>query len=469
MVEGPGCKLKGEKIKTKFNGAVVHSVTGTAIEKTSKKDKPIPFNKNFYALVGRMLEDVRSLGKELFMFFGDICLRVHFLMAGSHWVNGKKGDSDPSKPAEKPILEILLNNDKLSFHKSAVEIRKSSLCFERYENLKHLDICSAIFNHKAAVQLVMQQKDRQICDILLDQDILPGVGNIIKNEGLFDSGIKPDEQVGKLSEAHVSHLIRMTRDFSMLFYKCRKTGQALNKYYKVYNQKICKQCQSKIVITRMGDDNDRMTYFCPQCQNNDLKARTLPSKNSLLGWVINSQDEHSSEWTCLKCTLINPATSSNCQACNSLKTAANKSNTGHAISKSNILSSNDNRKRLVSDDIHQPDSKRLKQNPAIQTRNAESGSKIPCCKGHNVKCSLLEVRKQGDNYRRMFYACKLPKAKQCNFFKWADDEFPLCEHSKRCVMRTVLKQGANNGKKFFACSLNKNKQCKFFQWAEGYD
>ena len=32
--------------------------------------------------------------------------------------------------------------------------------------------------------------ERLICDVILDQEILPGVGNIIKNEALFDAGSK---------------------------------------------------------------------------------------------------------------------------------------------------------------------------------------------------------------------------------------------------------------------------------------
>jgi formamidopyrimidine-DNA glycosylase len=29
---------------------------------------------------------------------------------------------------------------------------------------------------------MIEQTNRMVCDVLLDQDILPGVGNIIKNE-----------------------------------------------------------------------------------------------------------------------------------------------------------------------------------------------------------------------------------------------------------------------------------------------
>ncbi|KAL5012989.1 hypothetical protein ScPMuIL_011540 [Solemya velum] len=38
-----------------------------------------------------------------------------------------------------------------------------------------------------------------------------------------------------------------------------------------------------------------------------------------------------------------------------------------------------------------------------------------------------------------------------------------------CTIRRVMKLGPNNGRKFFACSLPRKKQCQFFQWAVGYD
>ena len=34
-----------------------------------------------------------------------------------------------------------------------------------------------------------RNSERLICDVILDQEILPGVGNIIKNEALFDAGL----------------------------------------------------------------------------------------------------------------------------------------------------------------------------------------------------------------------------------------------------------------------------------------
>ena len=54
---------------------------------------------------------------------------------------------------------------------------------DRIKNFKTLDICNSAFSHQKAVETLQATGgERQVCDVLLDQDLLPGVGNIIKNE-----------------------------------------------------------------------------------------------------------------------------------------------------------------------------------------------------------------------------------------------------------------------------------------------
>ena len=80
MVEGPGCKLKGEKMRGKVVGQKVVRVAGNAID---KRPKSAPALTPFHTLLQRQVVDVKTLGTELFIVFdGGSCLRVHFLMAG---------------------------------------------------------------------------------------------------------------------------------------------------------------------------------------------------------------------------------------------------------------------------------------------------------------------------------------------------------------------------------------------------
>ena len=57
-----------------------------------------------------------------------------------------------------------------------------------------------------------RNSERLICDVILDQLILPGVGNIIKNEALFDAGINPLTKVTHfffllLFNVHLLHIL----------------------------------------------------------------------------------------------------------------------------------------------------------------------------------------------------------------------------------------------------------------------
>ena len=60
--------------------------------------------------------------------------------------------------------------------------RPAQPSLDRIHDMTSLDICVDWFDPQRALSLVVMQKTRQVCDVLLDQQILPGVGNIIKNE-----------------------------------------------------------------------------------------------------------------------------------------------------------------------------------------------------------------------------------------------------------------------------------------------
>ncbi|KAL0593655.1 Endonuclease 8-like 3 [Plecturocebus cupreus] len=136
---------------------------------------------------------------------------------------------------------------------------------QKIRMMKELDVCSPTFSFLRAESEVKKQKGRMLGDVLMDQSVLPGVGNIIKNEALFDSGLHPAVKVCQLTDEQIHHLVKMIRDFSILFYRCRKAGLAVSKHCKVYKRPNCGQCHCRITVCRFGDNN-RMTYFCPHCQ-----------------------------------------------------------------------------------------------------------------------------------------------------------------------------------------------------------
>ncbi|KFR14218.1 Endonuclease 8-like 3, partial [Opisthocomus hoazin] len=273
-------------------------------------------------LVGHVYRGVETLGKELFMYFDQKALRIHFGMNGSMLINP---DGSKDKHGMLPVLEIQLTEDTVCFFEVTVEYRNAAESEQKVRMMESLDVCSPKFSFLRAESEIKQQKTRMLCDVLLDQAVLPGVGNIIKNEALFDSGLHPAVKVCQLTDVHLRHLVKMTRDFTLLFYKCRKTGSALYKHYKVYKRPTCGQCNEKITVCRLGENN-RMTYFCSRCQKADpqlVNVSKLPTRNSLIGWACgrgSCSNEHvalksEEEWTCMRCTLINKPSAEICDAC----------------------------------------------------------------------------------------------------------------------------------------------------------
>jgi len=514
MVEGPGCKLKGEKLKATALGQRVVNVSGNVIDNRPKKDqeKQTPFHK----LLDNKITDVRTLGKELFVFFDqDFCLRIHFLMSGYVRYNHQQSDPDEGarkKQPEKPRLELELIREKssnlnmqrnyVSFYLCSVEIRNSCETFQRWQDNISLDVCCTFFDAVKVTDKIMDDvnKERIVADVIMDQTIMPGVGNIIKNEGCFDAGINPLTMIKDLTRDHVAYLVKMLRDFSMIFYNCRKTGKPLHKHYKMYRFSKCAQCEGKVTKCKPGE-YQRGTYFCAACQDNSL--RSGPVKNSLLGWAKSGAGV---SWTCSVCTLVNKPGCVKCSACGTDKTPSNGKNkltvpqtkkrkSGDTIEKPEAI---DKKQKIESNETFKTTKSvgnftftfKSKVSTSKSTINNEStvlksvtigssqnnksntnqgvvnGDNQPqeLCKGHKKPCVKKTVSKEGPNKLRLFWTCSLPKAKSCDHFSWADLHHPKCKHGEISLLREVYKMNENNGREFFICPRPKASQCDFFQW-----
>lgn len=106
---------------------------------------------------------------------------------------------------------------------------------------------SSRWDSKKALKALKIRQEEEIADVLLDQTIFSGVGNIIKNEVLFLVKIKPSTFVKDMSNSLLQKIVKITKEFSLQFYEWRKQF-ILKKHYKIYRKSLCPLCGEKVTL-----------------------------------------------------------------------------------------------------------------------------------------------------------------------------------------------------------------------------
>ena len=117
----------------------------------------------------------------------------------------------------------------------------------------------------AALRKVRRHPRAEIADVLLDQSIFAGVGNIIKNEVLFRTRTSPMARVGRpLGAKTAGQSSRTHARFHFAF--SNSAGQfALRKNLEIYGRSVCPSCGGR-VSRKIHGDRARRSFFCVDCQ-----------------------------------------------------------------------------------------------------------------------------------------------------------------------------------------------------------
>ena len=104
----------------------------------------------------------------------------------------------------------------------------------------HYDFSSDVMNigwdpQKAKAKSKLVSKEL-VCDALLEQNILSGVGNIIKNEVLYRIRIHPESIIGKLPTRKIKQLIEEARNYSFEFMEWKRRFE-LKKHWLAHTKK----------------------------------------------------------------------------------------------------------------------------------------------------------------------------------------------------------------------------------------
>jgi endonuclease-8 len=217
---------------------------------------------------------VTSKGKHLFIDFeGGASLRVHLGMYGS-WHRYPVGQTW-LKPARRATLVLsVAGQEYVCFNAKEIELLETR-GFRRCDQADRLgpDLSR---DAPAAESLLHRARDllipeTELVDLLLDQRIASGIGNVYKSEILFLERCGPRTRFGDISEETFAALYRTAERLllSNLGGGPRITrtigdGRGILWVYGRAGQP-CLRCGTSLVRERLGK-HARSTYWCPGCQ-----------------------------------------------------------------------------------------------------------------------------------------------------------------------------------------------------------
>jgi formamidopyrimidine-DNA glycosylase len=145
-----------------------------------------------------------------------------------------------------------------------------------------VDAMSKEFTLGKFEEILEKRKSKKIGLVLMEQELIAGIGNIYRSEILFDAGIHPERLVGDLKKVEVKNIYTSILRILRKAIKMRGTSDSdyrdtsgapgnFHKILKVYRKdgEMCscvrkkKKCDTIVKRIKIGQ---RSVFFCPKCQ-----------------------------------------------------------------------------------------------------------------------------------------------------------------------------------------------------------
>ena len=148
------------------------------------------------------------------------------------------------------------------------------------------DILADPFDLDEVLARVQRTEHPTVAEVLLDQEISCGIGNIYKNESLFVRGIDPFLAPDRLPIDRWRALYEAGRRLMQrnLGPTARTTtGPHAPADFYVYGRagRPCISCRTRISASDHGRDLPRRTWWCPRCQRG--VGRRVPREGAAVG------------------------------------------------------------------------------------------------------------------------------------------------------------------------------------------
>jgi endonuclease VIII len=239
MPEGPSIVILREQTEH-FVGHKILQVEGN-----SKIDRQ--------RLLGQTIVSLRTWGKHFLIQLPDFSVRIHLLLFGSYRIDERRDTA--------PRLSLAFDNGELNFYACSVLIIEEPL--EQLYDWQ-IDIMSAQWNAKLALKKLKALPKALACDVILDQTLFAGAGNIFKNEVLFRIQVHPLSIIGALPPAKLRELVEQVHVYAFEFLEWKKAF-VLREHWLAHRKSICPRCDIPFTKAKLGRGK-RQSFFCENCQ-----------------------------------------------------------------------------------------------------------------------------------------------------------------------------------------------------------
>lgn len=225
MPEIPDIEVFSRNLKKLLAGK---QVTKVAVANGKKlKDKPAELSK---ALEGQKVLDVYRSGKELrIQFSKNVLLGIHLMLTGDlHFLNEKN-------ERKSTIVEIHFKDG--SFLALTDRMKNAHIKLSPVDK-GGIDALDKAFNFKTLKEILANRKT-VIKNILVDQDLIRGIGNSYSDEVLWQTRISPFSKANAIPDEKIKELVTTIK---------KVLKEATEKIYKAHPGKINSEVKEYLQI-----------------------------------------------------------------------------------------------------------------------------------------------------------------------------------------------------------------------------
>lgn len=210
-------------------------------------------------LAGRRLLSVEPAGKHLYMRFeGDVVLHTHMRMTGA-WHLYRTGE--PWRRVAHRATAVL-DFDGVQAVLFAAPVCELVAPDQVGAGLGP-DILAPDFDVEAVVRRARESSRPTIAEVLLDQSVCAGIGNIYRCNALWHEAVDPLAAVSALDDATIGRVLGRARDLM----RRSAVADGFQSRGAVHGRagRPCARCGALVTMRALGNP-PRILYWCPACQ-----------------------------------------------------------------------------------------------------------------------------------------------------------------------------------------------------------